>query len=228
MAAQAVESDVVGYDSTGLLSGGQAKGVGASFINVDNSDLTLGDLTVTGYDTSEGYADFEIQAQQLTGGGQTLNGMTYYWADFEEEGVTYKGWFDEDMNEYNDLAIGTGEGLWMYSPSSTFKIQSSGVVPKAPISVSLRSGGQAKLVTNPMPATLTLGQITVSGYDKDEGYADFEIQAQQLTGGGATLNGMTYYWADFEEEGETFYGWYDEDMNDYNDLSVPAGEALWI
>ena len=223
-----VSSDVVGYDTVGLLGGGAAKGVGASFLNVDSSDLTIANLTVTGYDSSEGYADFQVQAQQLDGAGRTLNGMTYYWCDFEEEGVTYKGWYDEDMNEYNDLALVAGEGIWLYSPSTDFKLQSSGAVPKTAISVALRGGGAAKMVVNPMPTSLTLGDVTVSGYDSTEGYADFQVQAQQLDGAGRTLNGMTYYWADFEEEGETYYGWYDEDMNDYNDLSIGAGESLWI
>lgn len=229
MAAQAVESDVVGYDTTSLLSGGQAKGAGLSFLNVDKSDLTLGDLSIIGYDATTGYAEAEIQAQQLDGAGRTVGGVTYYWYDFTEEGVTYKGWFDENGESYNDLSLLPGEGLWIYSPNTAFKTQSSGLVPKSPISVTLRSGGQAKLVSNPMPATFKLGQITVSGYDVNSGYAEAEIQAQQLDGAGRTLNGMTYYWYDFTEEGVTYYGWYDENGEDYNEqISIGAGESLWI
>ena len=224
MAAQAVESDVVGYDTFGLRANGQASGVGASFVNVDNSDMTLADLSVTGYDVAEGYADFQVQAKKLNGFG--VGGTTYYWCDFEEEGETYKGWFDEDMNDYNDESLVPGEGLWVYSPSTDFKIQSSGAVPKTAIAVTLRANGQAKMVANPMPATLTLSQITVAGYSAEDGYADFQIQAKKLNGFG--VGGTTYYWADFEEEGDVYYGWYDEDMNDYNDVEVVAGEGLWI
>ncbi len=115
--------NVVGYGQTGLLNGGQAKGVGASFVNVDNSDMTLGNLTVVGYNAEEGYAEYEVQAQQLTGGGATLNGMTYYWCDFEEEGVTYYGWYDENMNDYNSLSLEPGESLWVYSPSTSFYVE---------------------------------------------------------------------------------------------------------
>ena len=221
-----VSSDVVGYDTTSLLSGGAAKGVGASFLNVDGSDLTLADVSVTGYDTSEGYADFQVYAQKLDGAGMTL-GTNYCWCDFEEEGETYKGWFDEDMNEYNDEPLVAGEGLWVYSPSTDFKLQSSGAVPKTSVAVVLRAGGAAKMVVNPMPTTLTLGQISVTGYDTTEGYADFQVYAQKLDGAGMTL-GTNYCWCDFEEEGDVYYGWYDEDMNEYNDTEVAAGEGLWI
>ena len=219
-----VSSDVVGYDQTALRGGGQAAGAGASFLNVDGSELTLGDIAAVGYDTTEGYADFEVVAKKLDGAGR--GGIAYSWCDFEEEGETYKGWFDADMNEYNDEPLAPGEGLWVYSPSTSFKIQSSGAVPKSSISVALRGGGQAKMVANPMPATLTLGQITVSGYDPDDGYADFEIIAKKLDGAGR--GGTAYSWCDFEEEGETYYGWYDADMNEYNDVEVAAGEGLWI
>ena len=219
-----VSSDVVGYDQVGLKSGGQASGVGASFVNVDSSETTLADLSVTGYDAEEGYADFQIYAKKLDGYGR--GGTAYNWCDFEEEGETYKGWFDDDMNEYNDVELAPGEGLWVYSPSTDFKVQSAGAVPKTSISVSLRGGGQAKMVANPMPATLTLGQISVEGYDAEEGYADFQIYAKKLDGYGR--GGTAYNWCDFEEEGETYYGWYDDDMNEYNDVEVAAGEGLWI
>ena len=215
-----VSSDVVGYDSIGLRSG--AKGVGGAFVSVSGAELTLGDLAAIGYDAAEGYADFQIQAKQLDPYGR--GGTTYYWADFEEEGDTYKGWYDEDMNPYNDLSLLPGEGLWVYAPNSSFQLQSAGAVSKTSIAVTLRSG--AKMVSNPMPTTLQLGEITVAGYNTEDGYADFQIQAKKLDAFGR--GDTTYYWADFDEEGDTYYGWFDEDMNDYNDVEVAAGEGLWI
>ena len=186
-------------------------------------------MAITGYDAAAGYAEAEVQAQQLDGFGRTVGGVTYYWYDFTDEGVTYKGWYDENGELYNDLSLVAGEGLWVYSPSTDFKVQSSGAVPKTPVAVALRSGGQAKMVTNPMPATMLLGEISVSGYDSNVGYAEAEIQAQQLDGFGRTLNGMTYYWYDFSEEGVSYYGWYDENGEDYNNaISIGAGEGLWI
>ena len=60
-------ANVVGYGQTGLLSGGQAKGVGASFLNVSGDSLTLGDIKIVGYNEEDGYADFGITAQTQDG-----------------------------------------------------------------------------------------------------------------------------------------------------------------
>ncbi len=207
-----------------MRSGGQAKGVGASFLNVGETPLTLSDIKIIGYASTDGYADFEINAKQLDGFGR--GGTAYFWCDFEEEGDTYYGWYDNDMNCYNDLELAPGEGLWIYSPSTDFKVQSAGQVPVEDIAVTLRSGGQAKMVANPMPTTLTLGDIGITGYSKEDGYADFEINAKQLDGFGR--GGTAYFWCDFEEEGDTYFGWYDNDMNCYNDVEVASGEGLWI
>ncbi len=221
-----VSSDVVGYAGAALRGGNQAAGVGGCFINVDGSELTLGDLTAVGYDTTEGYADFEIQAKQLNGFG--VGGTTYYWIDITVDEETYKGWYNDEASvDYNDLELLPGEGLWVYSPSTAISIQSAGAVPKTSIAVALRGGNQAKMVSNPMPSTLTLGDIAISGYNKEDGYADFEIQAKKLNGFG--VGGTTYYWLDVTVDEETYYGWYnDEASEDYNDVEVAAGEGLWI
>lgn len=221
---QAISSDVVGYAGAALRGGNQAAGVGGCFLNVDGTDLTLGDLNATGYDTSAGYSDFEIQAKQLNGAG--VGGTTYYWVDFTDEGVAYKGWFGENGEDYNEVSLLPGEGLWVYSPNADFLLQSAGAVSKTSIAVALRGGNQAKMVSNPMPTTITLGVISVEGYDAKTGYADFEVQAKKLNGAG--VGGTTYYWADFTDEGVAYYGWYGENGEDYNDVEVAAGEGLWI
>ena len=215
---------MVGYNGATLRGNAQAAGVGACFVNVDNTDLTLGNLKVTGYATEDGYAEFEVYAKKLDGFGR--GGTSFYWCDFEEEGESYIGWYDEDMNEYNDEEVVIGDGLWVYSPDANFKFQSAGQVPSSDISIALRSGGQAKLVANPMPVGLTLGEIKIEGYAAEDGYAKFEVYAKKLDGFGR--GGTSFYWCDFEEEGETYFGWYDEDMNEYNDEDVTAGEGLWI
>ncbi len=220
-----VESaNVVGYAGAALRGNAQAAGAGACFVNVDSTDLTLANLKITGYDAADGYADFEVYAKKLDGFGR--GGTSFYWCDFEEEGTTYYGWYDEDMNDYNNESVTIGEGLWIYSPSADYQLQSAGQVPTSDISVVLRSGGQAKLIANPMPLTITLSAIKVEGYETTDGYADFEIYAKKLDGFG--IGGTSYYWCDFEEEGTTYYGWYDEDMNEYNEVEVAAGEALWV
>ena len=77
-------ANVVGYNGAALRGGSQAAGVGASFVNVDDTDLTLGDLKVVGYNAEDGYASFEVVAKKLDGYG--VGGTSYFWCDFEEEG----------------------------------------------------------------------------------------------------------------------------------------------
>jgi hypothetical protein len=82
--------------------------------------LTLSDISITGYVAEDGYGDFEVIAKKLNGYG--VGGTSYFWCDFEEEGETYYGWYDEDMNEYNDVELAAGESLWIYSPSTSFSV----------------------------------------------------------------------------------------------------------
>lgn len=215
-------ANVVGYNNFGLRSDGAAIGVGSCFYNVDNTELTLGDLTVTGY-TGE-YMDFQVQAKELDGAGR--GGTTYYWVDATVDGEKFYGWYNDDGSVcYNDLDLIPGEGLWVYSPSADFKVQSAGSVPESSITVTLRGNGAAKMVTNPMPSAMNLGDVEIKGYSGD--YMDFQIQAKKLDGAGR--GGTTYYWVDATVEGQTFYGWYNDDGSvDYNDVDVAAGEGLWI
>ncbi len=123
-AADISSSNVVGYDSVGLLNSGYAKGVGVSFLHVDNSDVKLRDLVVRNYEDGE---DTGVSCQFLDGNGRTIGNMTYYWFDFEEDGDTYYGWWDgkltKDYSEIKELL--PGESVWMYSDSNkcnvTFK-----------------------------------------------------------------------------------------------------------
>ncbi len=208
-------SNIVGYTTTALNGDNTAKGAGACFVNVDNSDLTFGDVKVTGY--SGTYEGGKIYARQLDAYG--VGGKKYYWWDDGE----ILGWYDNEGEEcYNEDPLPVGEGLWIYSPSVSFKLQSAGAVPKSPIEVTLRGSNTAKLVANPMPKTLTLGEITVTD-GTDNGYEGGKIYARKLDQYGR--GGTKYYWWD---DGETV-GWYDnEGVVSYNDVAVNPGEALWI
>ena len=220
----AIEStNVVGYDTAALRGGGAAIGLGASFVNVDKSDLTLGDVKVVGY-TGE-YADGQISAKKLNGAG--VGGTEYFWFDVVDGADKYYGWYNNDGSVcYNEESLPVGEGLWIYSPSSDYKFQSSGMVPTTPVSVTLRGGGAAKLVANPMPVQLTLGQVTVSD-GTTNGYADGQISAKKLNGAG--VGGTEYFWYDTVDGTDVYYGWYNNDGSvNYNDVTLDPGETLWI
>ena len=120
---------VVGYDQTGLHENGGAKGVGASFVRVDGNDLTLGDLSVTGYGKT--YDAWGVYAQKLTPGGAT-DSEDFYWCDYLDEFEGYlKGWYNESCESRNDIPLVPGEGLWIFSDSTDNKVVSSGQVPTA-------------------------------------------------------------------------------------------------
>ena len=236
--AEPIASDVVGYNSAGLRNGGLAKGVGSMFLRVDGEDVTLGDLVVTGYEPGMG-GETGVYCQLLDGYGRSL-GVDYFWYDdgVKGEGTEcvdwWYGWYSQDSEtSYNDVVIPAGEGVWMYSPNTAFKIQSAGAVAKAPIAATLRSGGLAKMAVNPMPADLTFGDVWISGYASGTG-GETGVYCQKLDGYGRSL-GIDYFWYDdgVKDEGtecvDWWYGWYSQDSEtSYNDVTLPAGEGIWV
>ena len=230
----------MGYNQAGLRSGNQAKGVGNMFLNIDNSTLTLGDIIVTGYGAGEG-GETGVYCQFLDGYGRTIDNMSYYWYDdgVKGEGTEcedwWYGWYNSDSDvAYNDVILPAGEGVWMYSPSTDYSIQGAGLVANAPIAVSLRSGNQAKMVVNPMPATLTFADMWISGYAEGTG-GETGVYCQFLDGYGRTIDNMSYYWYDdgVKDEGaeceDWWYGWYNSDSDvSYNDVEIPAGTGVWM
>ena len=217
-------ANVVGYTQSSLLGNSQARAAGVTFENVGDSTLTLSSLTVTGY--GDYYIDAGIYAQKLDGYGRS--GDNYYWFDIDDPEVgTLYGWYnDEGSIEYNNVELKLGEGLWIYSPNAAFKVQSAGQVKATSTPVELLGGSLAKMVVNPTPVTLDLGDVTISGYG--DYYVDAGIYAQKLDGYGRS--GDNYYWFDIDDpEVGTLYGWYnDEGSVDYNAVDLEPGEGLWI
>ena len=156
------------------------------------------------------------------------SGDNYYWFDIDDPEVgTLYGWYnDEGSVDYNAEDLELGEGLWIYSPNAEFKVQSAGQVKTTSVAVTLLGGSLAKMVVNPTPVTLTLGEISVTGYG--DYYVDAGIYAQKLDGYGRS--GDNYYWFDVDDlEVGTLYGWYnDEGSTEYNAVDLKPGEGLWI
>ena len=56
--------------------------------------------------------------------GYGRGGTTYYWYDFtDEDGVAYYGWYGENGEDYNGIELAPDEGLWIYSPSTSFSVE---------------------------------------------------------------------------------------------------------
>lgn len=73
----------------------------------------------------------------------------------------------------------------------------------------------------------TMKDITVNGYDPEEGYADDEIYCCKLNTFGQS--GTLMYWVDYKEDESTWYGWYYDGWDDSaEDVPLAAGEGLWF
>ena len=222
MAAQAVESDVVGYQGNALRSGNKA--MGASFAAVTGSTLDLNDLTVTGYDTEEG-CEGAVQVQVLDSVG--MGGKTYSWYDIVDGSDVIYGWLDSSDENIPDgeVVLAPGEGLWISAPSDAYNLQSAGKVPTTGIAVTLRSGN--KLAVNNTPVSVDLNDVTVSGYDTEEG-CEGAVQVQVLNSVG--MGGKTYSWYDIVDGSDIIYGWLDSSDENIPDGEVvlAPGEGLWV
>ena len=107
-----------------------------------------------------------------------------------------------------------------------FGLESANVVGYA--STSLQQGFTAAGASfvNVSDGTLKFGDISVTGYG-DDGYADNMIIVQTLTANGKPKD--TYYWADYTEGKESWFGWYNADWSEcYNEVPLAPGDGLWI
>ena len=83
----------------------------------------------------------------------------------------------------------------------------------------------------PINATsINLQDITVTGYEKADGYGEGDIYVQTLTPGGATIK--SYTWLDIpadpdDPESVAMYGWYDDDEGVLTDLTLNPGEGIY-
>ena len=158
---------------------------------------------------------------------QAWGGMTYFWYDIVDGSDVLYGWFDGNDEPVEDgvVTFATGEGLWVNAPSGDYNLQSAGKVPTTGIAVTLRSGN--KVAVNNTPVTIDLNDVSVSGYNTEDGCeGDVNLQILDATG----MGGMTYFWYDIEDGSDVLFGWYDgndEPVED-NTVLVGAGEGLWV
>ena len=215
---------IVGYSNGDLREG--FKAAGAQFVPVSGTTIDLTEITVTGYDKEEGTAE-QVSVQTLDKNGSRVN--FYYWYDAVDGSDVYYGWLDADSGEFiksGDVTIAVGDGLWVDAPSSDFKLQSAGQVMSASAAVTLREG--FKMVGNPTPVAVDLTDITVTGYNEEEGTAE-QVSVQTLDKNGSRVN--FYYWYDAVDGSDVYYGWLDADSGEFieeGDVEVGAGEALWV
>ena len=220
--------NVVGYDSAALRNNGCAA-AGASFAATSGT-MDLQDLSVSGYNHEDGF-EGDINVQFLDGRGKTT--ATYFWLDIpkdedDPDSVAFYGWYDGSDEYAENVTIAPGTGLWTYSNSSAYGLQSAGQVITTDTTTTLRNNG-CILVANPTPVDVDIQDIYVSGYNHEDGF-EGDINVQFLNGLGKTT--ATYFWLDIpkdedDPDSEAFFGWYDGSDEYAENVTIPAGTALW-
>ena len=232
---------LVGYSGAQLRL--RAKIAGAAFVPVSGAKtMDLTEIRVSGYDpfdpvTEDGGSWGDVVVQTLNENGKDT--ATYYFFDFQEEGVTYFGWYNN--GEYDkplakgEVVLASGEGIWTYCSDFgyDYQLQSAGQVltdKDQPTLLRLR----AKMVANVTPVDVDLTDCYVSGYDPfdpvtEEGGSWGDVVVQILNENGKDT--ATYYFFDFQEEGVTYLGWYKNGEYDQplakGEVVTGAGQGLW-
>lgn len=225
---------VVGYQTAATESIGNTMG-GGTFVSVGaNTSFTLSDLTVSGYNAEDGaWGEFMLQVLDNAGfvaiDEETGKKKVYCWQDNED----YENpcWTDSDGEEWDAASVSfdAGQGFWILG--NGFTIQYAGQVYREDLPLNTEAIGNTAL-SNPFPAEITLANISVSGYNAEDG-AWGECMLQILDNAGFvaidenTGKKKTYCWQD-NEDYETAC-WTDSDGEEWPDtITFAAGQGFWV
>lgn len=219
-----------------------------TFLSVNSTTgCTLADLTVTGYDEPVLVDPAEGEWEGGCAGGEfVLNFLTssgtyearYYWID---DGETGPGWYANAggaaiSGGAASVSIVAGQGAWVLGRG--MKLQTAGTVNGNDVAKKMNSSGYTAS-GNSMPINLTLGKLTVTGYNEPE-LIDPDEGAWEggCAGGEFVLNFLTssgtyaarYYWID---DGETGPGWYANAGGSpipggATSVEFNAGQGVWV
>ena len=212
-------------------------------VSAANGSCTLADFTVSGYDAPEWNEEDEewtggcpagrFVVQFLTGSGTVES--KYAWID---NGEVTPGWYNSNGSVIEggaaSVSIDAGRAMWIAGRG--YKLTSAGAVNEEDIAFVTRSSG-ASAVGNATPIDLTLGKLTVTGYDAPEWNEEDEewtggcpagrFVVQFLTGSGAVET--KYAWID---NGEVTPGWYNSNGSAIDggatSVAIPAGKGMWV
>lgn len=224
----------MGYTTKATLSSGNVM-VAGSFKAVagSNNQFKLADIKGAGYSAEDG-AWGELALQVLTPAGSVAideaTGLkkVYTWHDNEDEGT---GWFDFDGETQwpGTTTFDAGQSFWVQGEG--ISITDAGAVNTNAVAVGTPASGNVAL-GNPYPKTITLADISVSGYNDEDG-AWGELALQVLTPAGSVAvdekTGLKkiYTWHDNEDEGT---GWFDFDGETKwpDTTSFDVGQGFWV
>ena len=174
--------------------------------------MPIGSLSPLGDDTYN-----NVVVQTLDAFGYTST--SYTWTDAGGEGWDTIGWVDDENNIVTDVTFAPGAALWISGSSTSQSLQSAGKVGTSDVAIQLRNGGTS--AGNPFPVNITVGDLVPSGEDTYNNVAIAFLDAFGYTS-------TSYTWTDAGGEGWDTIGWVDDENNIVTDVSIPAGQGLWI
>ena len=188
-------------------------------IGTDGSSYKLGDIKISGVDPTGDAIQFLDTAT-----ANTYLAATY--CDPEEFGEELEGWWAADdiggtQLDDEEFAAGTAF-LTLFTSGNEITFNYAGEVEEGVKQIHIAEGVESPFICNPLPKTLTLADITVSGMDPTgDGFQFLDT---------ATAN--TYLvatYCDPDEFGEELAGWWDADDvggTEINDTELAPGQGV--
>ena len=221
----------------------------------DQTGVKLSDLSVTGYQDTEGGCWGNVYIGMLTKMGATKKlesglPVSYLWFDAEDEYEA--GWYDygeaplkddeSELGNADEIVFDVGEAFTIFADSEYIgcKVISAGEVFAAALSYPIANDGR-NMMGNPLPVAIKLSKIYVTGYEDTEGGCWGNVYIGMLTKMGATKKlesglPVSYLWFDAEDEYEA--GWYDygeaplkddeSELGNADEITFEAGEGFTV
>lgn len=207
--------------------------IAQTFVGVTSeSQFALSDLSVTGYDAydpkeDEGGTSADFILTTLNSSGRT--DQRYAWFDDDEHSA---GWYTfagaELETPASSIKFDIGQAFWCKGTALT--LVGAGAVSTNKVVMSTTATG-SRGVGNPYPATISLANIKVTGYDpydpkEDEGGTSADFILTTLTPQGRT--DQRYAWFDDDEH---VAGWYTFSGGALDkaasEITFPEGQGFW-
>ena len=247
----AIESaNIVGFLNKASETPGAAEMAAPCFTSVDGSDITLDQISVTGYTKQENGGDgcdngLAIAILGANGAVKKTGSMftRYCWIDLTDDDLP-AGWYDDNsdpldgtspLGESSEItfAPGTGFRVTEHSSFEGLSLTIAGAVKLSSTSVSSFVPGAATACGNPTPVEVKLSDITVTGYESQTDGGDgcdngMAIAILDANGAVKKTGSMftRYCWIDLTDD-DLPAGWYD-DNSDPLDGTSPLGVASEI
>ena len=260
---------VVGYQNYNTRKDGQI--LTATFTTVSNAKkFKLSEVGLTGYENVTRWRDDrgkfsgQVYLTKISDLGYTMDDEEMFGDDtiqftytdtYDKDNGVWKGGYWQDFNGTkvtadNDFVVDFGEALWVTMPKSyegeTYKFVFSGAVAAEDSSYNLRKDGN--VVGNPMPVTIGLSKVGLTGYENvtrwrdDRGKFSGQVYLTKISDLGYTMDDEEMFGDDtiqftytdtYDKDNGVWKGGYWQDFNGTkvtadNDWDIPAGQGLWL